>query len=147
MVTEPAHLLDVNVLVALSWPQHVHHQRAHSWFAARHSQQWATTPITEASFIRISSNTAVIPAAVSVADAVQALVAMRALPGHLFVPDDSSMADPVIDTTRLVTPRQVTDLHLINLAARNGVVLATLDTAVTTYLTEADRRYVELLSG
>lgn len=145
MVTEPAHLLDVNLLIALNWPQHVHHQRAHSWFAGRRARQWATTPITEAGFLRISSNTVVIPAAVTVADAVQAMVAMRALPGHLFVPDDSSLADPGIDTTRLVAYRQVTDLHLVNLAARAGVVLATLDTAIPTSLSEADRQFVELL--
>ncbi|MDQ3476547.1 MAG: PIN domain nuclease [Actinomycetota bacterium] len=145
MATERPHLLDVNVLVALSWPQHVHHHRAHSWFADRRSPTWATTPITEAGFVRISSNTAVIAAAVSVADAVQAIGALRALPGHTFVPDDSSLADPLIDLTRLVTPRQVTDFHLVNLAARSGALLSTLDTAILSYLIEADRRFVEVL--
>ena len=28
-------LLDVNVLVALAWPNHVHHTQAHRWFSAR----------------------------------------------------------------------------------------------------------------
>jgi hypothetical protein len=27
-------LLDANVLMALSWPYHVHHAKAHEWFAA-----------------------------------------------------------------------------------------------------------------
>lgn len=145
MATERPHLLDVNVLVALSWPQHVHHHRAHNWFAARRTRPWATTPITEAGFVRISSNPVVIPAAVSVADAVQAIGALRALPGHTFVPDDSSLADPKIDLTRLVTHKQITDFHLVNLAAGSGTVLVTLDTAILTYLGNADRRFVELL--
>ncbi len=145
MATDPAHLLDVNVLVALSWPQHVHHHRAHDWFAARNFRSWATTGITEAGFIRISSNPAVIASAVSVADAVQALVNMRALSGHVFVTDNSSLADPKIDTTRMVTHKQVTDIHLVNLAARSGTVLATLDTAIPTYLAEPDRRFVDLV--
>lgn len=145
MATEPAHLLDVNVLVALSWPQHVNHHRAHAWFATRNSRPWATTGMTEAGFIRISSNPAVIASAVSVADAVQALVAMRALSGHVFVTDNSSLADPMIDTTRLVTHKQVTDVHLVNLAACSGTVLSTLDTAIPTYLAAPDRRFVEVL--
>lgn len=145
MATDPAQLLDVNVLVALSWPQHVHHHRAHDWFAARTFRPWATTAITEAGFIRISSNRAVIAAAVSVADAVQALANMRALSGHVFVVDNSSLADPMIDTTRLVTHKQVTDVHLVNLAARSGTVLVTLDTAIPTYLAAPDRRFVDLV--
>ncbi len=26
-------LLDVNVIVALAWPNHVHHESAHRWFS------------------------------------------------------------------------------------------------------------------
>lgn len=145
MATEPVYLLDVNVLIALAWPQHVHHERAHSWFTAEAAGSWATTPMTEAGFVRISSNTALISEAASVADAVAALGTMRSLPGHAFLPDDSSLADPSIDASRMVTPNQVTDLHLVNLAARAGAVLATLDSAIPTYLAEPDRTYVRLL--
>ena len=28
-----AHLLDVNVLIALAWPSHAHHEAAHHWFS------------------------------------------------------------------------------------------------------------------
>ena len=31
------HLLDVNAIIALIDPLHVHHERAHAWFAARPS--------------------------------------------------------------------------------------------------------------
>ncbi len=30
-----AHLLDVNVLLALSDPMYIHHEAAHRWFAGR----------------------------------------------------------------------------------------------------------------
>lgn len=33
-------LLDVNVLVALAWPNHVHHVSARRWFAAEAAQGW-----------------------------------------------------------------------------------------------------------
>ena len=35
-------LLDVNVLMALAWPNHVHHAPARSWFNARRKSGWAT---------------------------------------------------------------------------------------------------------
>lgn len=35
-------LLDVNVLIALAWPNHVHHDAAGSWFARLRRTGWAT---------------------------------------------------------------------------------------------------------
>jgi predicted nucleic acid-binding protein len=37
-------LLDVNVLVALFQPDHVHHELAHDWFAENRQTGWATCP-------------------------------------------------------------------------------------------------------
>lgn len=145
MTGERCYLLDVNLLIALSWPQHVHHHRAHAWFAAEGRHRWATTPLTETGFVRISSKSALIPWAVPVAEAVAALAVMRASPGHSFLPDGSSLADPRIETGGLATTNQVTDLHLVNLAAESGAVLATLDSTIPSYLTEPDRAFVALL--
>jgi predicted nucleic acid-binding protein len=49
-------LLDVNVLVALFDPDHVHHEIAHDWFAEEGRDGWSTCPLTEAGFIRVLSN-------------------------------------------------------------------------------------------
>ena len=35
-------LLDVNVLIALVWPNHVHHEAARAWFTRRRKDGWAT---------------------------------------------------------------------------------------------------------
>ena len=40
-------LLDVNVLIALLDPNHVHHDLAQAWFESARSRSWATCPITE----------------------------------------------------------------------------------------------------
>jgi len=32
-----SYLLDINVLLALAWPNHVHHGPALTWFAASHA--------------------------------------------------------------------------------------------------------------
>lgn len=51
-------LLDVNVLMALGWSNHEYHEAAHAWLGTR--QRWATCALTEAAFVRLSSNPAVV---------------------------------------------------------------------------------------
>jgi predicted nucleic acid-binding protein len=41
------YLPDINLLLALSDPMHIHHQAAHRWFAETGQTAWATRPITE----------------------------------------------------------------------------------------------------
>jgi len=47
-------LLDVNVLVALFFPDHIHHDLAHDWFADHRHEGWATCPLTENGLIRVA---------------------------------------------------------------------------------------------
>ncbi len=123
-----AALLDVNVLIALAWPNHVHHAPAHAWFARRSTDGWATCAITETGFIRVSSNQRAIPDAVSLLEAAEVLRAMTAREGHAFWPDDVRLLDqPAPALARLTGHQQVTDAHLASLAARHGGVLATFD--------------------
>jgi predicted nucleic acid-binding protein len=49
-------LLDVNVLVALFDPAHLHHEGAHAWFGRNRSRRWATCPLTENALVRVLSN-------------------------------------------------------------------------------------------
>lgn len=138
-------LLDVNVLIALSWRQHVHHERAHRWFAQLGPRAWATTPVTELAFVRLSSNPSVVHRPVSTADALSALVQIRTLDGHAFLRDDTSLAAPTISLARLASPGQLTDVHLVNLAARHKAVLATLDRALPSYLERHDLGVVQVI--
>jgi predicted nucleic acid-binding protein len=46
-------LFDVNVLIALFDPAHVHHESAHAWWKANQSSGWATCPLTENGFVRV----------------------------------------------------------------------------------------------
>lgn len=118
-------LLDVNVLVALAWPTHVHHGMTRSWFVGRQGGDWATCPPTELGFVRLSSNPAVVEPALSPAEAVAAMAALRTIAGHDFWADDTAARD--LDTAAAVTYRHVPDAHLVALAARRGGTLATLD--------------------
>lgn len=142
-MTTELYLLDANVLVALANPQHLHHAAAHRWFAT--VRRWATTPLTEAAFVRLQSNPMVIGGDVPMPEVLGALRAMRAMDGHVFLPDDSSLAEPAIDLIAMIGHRQVTDLHLVNLAARAGARLATFDTAIRASLIGSDRDLVHLV--
>jgi hypothetical protein len=141
MTTELS-LLDVNVLVALAWPNHVHHDPAHTWFGQVRDRRFATCSLTESGFLRLATNSHVTGREVWLADAVALLTEIRSMTGHEFIADDSSLAAPVIDTTMATSGGQVTDLHLVNLAATNGAVLATFDRSIATMLTNSDRRHL-----
>lgn len=120
-------VLDVNVLVALAWPNHVHHALAHAWFGEHRAAGWATCPITESGFVRVSSNPAV-PHAVTPAEALSLLGRMRDVEGHTFLDDDTSLAvSPHVDRGRIVTHGLVTDAHLLAVARRHQARVATLD--------------------
>lgn len=128
-------MLDVNVLVALAWPNHVHHGTAHEWFRRRGPEPWATTPVTESGFVRVSSNRAALPTAVAPVEALELLGRMRLVPGHRFLPDDVELvigtgAAGMVDRERVVTHGLVTDAHLLALARHHGARLATLDRGV-----------------
>lgn len=122
------HLLDVNVLIALAWPNHTHHAVVQRWFLEFGRQAWATCPITQAAFIRISSNSAIIPDAVRPEQALSTLKELTANPGHHFWADDVSMAETSFAFPSLLTGhRQVTDAYLLALAVEHQGRLATLD--------------------
>lgn len=118
-------LLDVNALVALAWDSHVHHARMREWFAAHAADGWATCPLTESGFVRVSSNPKVLPHAIAATAAQAVLSALRVVGAHAFVPDDVSITDP--DVPAIAGHRQVTDAHLLALARRRGLRLVTFD--------------------
>lgn len=135
-------LLDVNVLVALSWDSHVHHRAAHREFARLSA--WCTTPVTESGLLRLSLTPALTGRPVRPTEALGQLAAIRRVRGWSFLDDDASLAEPVIDVRTLGGRRQVTDLHLVNLAAANGARLATFDAAIPESLAPDDRRHVDV---
>ena len=137
------HLLDVDVLIALYDPRHVHHSAARIWF--ERVDAWATTPVTETAFVRLLSNPVVMGEEVTPREAIAALDAVRHAPGHRFLTDDSSLAHAHIDLGALVGHRQVTDFHLVDLAARAGIRFATFDARLVAALSPDDRASVTLI--
>ena len=126
-----AALLDVNVLIALTDPDHVHHDLAHDWFAAEGATAWATCPLTENGFLRVLTNPGYHPAQMRPAAVASILRRMRARKGHEFWPDAVSLTDRNrFDLGLVAGHRQLTDVYLLGLAHARGGSLATFDRTI-----------------
>lgn len=121
------YLLDVNVLVAWGWCDHVAHERTAQWIATTRKQKAAkllTSAIPELGFVRVSVQRTA--GRVTVSEAGNALTGMLSSLGshHGFLPDDRP-------ATRFPEwcqrASRTTDAHLLELADAHGAKLATLD--------------------
>ncbi|MFT4230014.1 MAG: PIN domain-containing protein [Microbacterium sp.] len=124
------HVLDVNVVIALVDPLHVHHERAHRWFAGR-DDAWHTSPTVQNGALRILGhprypNSQPLPVVIK---SVSSLVSHH---GHEFLPDGVSLLTGDVRTDRMLASSQVTDAYLLALAASAGALLATFDTKLVT---------------
>lgn len=124
-------LLDVNVLVALFDPDHVHHELAHDWFADHGAKAWATCPITESGFLRVLTNPAYHGAELRLAALTPLLRRFCASRGHHFWHDAVSLRDPKqFDLSLVGGYRQLTDVYLLGLARQKDGCLATFDRTI-----------------
>src|SRR5579872_1495721 len=76
-------LLDLNVLLALAWPNHQFHAPASERLEG--GERWATCALTQLGFIRLSSNPAAVQATKTPAEAASLLAEMVADPLHVYV--------------------------------------------------------------
>ncbi len=120
--------MDVNVLIALFWPAHEHHEAAHRWFATRGRSRWATCPLTEMAFVRIVSNPAFSTDALTPVEAVSLLARNLTHPAHEFWPDHIGLVEALgSSAARLQGHRELTDAYLLALASRREGALASFD--------------------
>jgi uncharacterized protein len=123
-------LLDINVLLALFDADHVDHARARDWIKAEIRHGWASCAITQNGFVRIISQPRY-PNPVSPAEAVKRLAAAARTTHHEFWSCDLSVLDDAwIDSTRVHSPRQVTDVYLLALATAKKGRFVTFDQSI-----------------
>ena len=117
-VSGPA-LLDVNVLVALFNPNHIHHDTAHDWFAENHTDGWATCPITEQGVIRILANPKYWSEFERTSALVDRLATFCSSRHHHFWSDTVSLRDATLfNLSHISGHRQLTDVYLLGLARK-----------------------------
>lgn len=124
-------LLDVNVLVALFDPAHVHHEAAHAWFRRNRSRGWATCALTENAFVRVLSNPAYPGRRTTVEDATTRLRTFCSDQEHVFWAESISVRDPGrFHWNRVQGYRQLTDVYLLALSISNRGRLGTFDSTI-----------------
>jgi hypothetical protein len=124
-------LLDVTLLIALLQEHHAHYDRAHQWWAVNRAEGWASCPLTQNGFLRIVPQLR-FPEPAGTPDPFALLFDMIAATDHAFWPDDISLLDDkIIDRSRILGPKQLTDIYLLALAVEHGGRLVTFDRAVS----------------
>jgi toxin-antitoxin system PIN domain toxin len=120
-------LFDVNMLLALFDPGHIHHEAARAWWLTHRSEGWASCPLTQNGFARIISKPGY-QRPVALPTAVSMLRAQLSQSDHEFWPDAISIADDqLFDQSFILGPHQITDVYLLGLAVKHGGRLVTLD--------------------
>jgi predicted nucleic acid-binding protein len=110
-------LLDVNLILASRWTTHPNHPVAKAWIDSL--EKFYTSAITELGFVRVSLSIAY---RATWDEARETLEKLHARPGHQFLADDvDGLAPPETGA------KDTTDAHLVTLARRHGLKLATLD--------------------
>lgn len=135
-------LLDVNLLMALLWENHEHHERARGWL--RTIPEFATCPVSQLGFARISSHP-MLGYGMSPEQAFGVLRGLLADSRHCFVPDDLSCEDRILLTERIPGANHVTDHYLVALARQHHLTLATFDASLSRAFFE-EPGVVELVS-
>jgi len=138
------YLLDINLLLALTDPMHVHHEPAHQWFAEKAQHAWATCPLTENGFIRIASHPSYPNRPGDVATVFAILRQLCQATGHHFWPEDLSILETLLPDG-VITHSQITDVYLLGLAVHHKGKLATLDQRIQANAVRDGRQALELI--
>jgi len=133
------YLPDVNVLVSAHIKEHVHHDITRAWLQS--VPVFATCALTETGMVRLLATEAVNPQGTP-ALALAALSRLRLARSAVYWSDDSTLTTAFVDTTRITGPRQVSDFHLLNLAASRGGVMVTTDKRIEGAINPADRKHL-----
>lgn len=121
-------LLDVNVLIALTDLEHHHHLSAHDWFASSGGERLGICPLTEAGFLRVTTNPAFHPSSRTLEYAIAILQALKGRDDYWYCPIDRSWVNLTARfAARIRGHQQVTDAYLLGLAIQEKGVLVTFD--------------------
>ena len=143
-------LLDVNVLLALQWESHPHHAIAKTWYQANSHKGWASCALTQAGFVRISSQSSFESGGATLADVARGLNDFTTRSRHKFLSMDFDFEEVRRACTgRLFGHRQVADAFLLTLAIRHKIRFVSLDGGVAHLLaTDLERkRHLVILSS
>ena len=138
-------LLDLNVLIALTDPEHQHHQKAWKWFASSGKERLGICPLTEAGFLRVTTNPAFHPGPRTLEQAIAILQVLKGRDDYWYCPIDESWITLTAPfAAHIRGHQQVTDAYLLGLAIKEKGMLVTFDKGIQ-YMAGAEFRHNVLL--
>jgi predicted nucleic acid-binding protein len=141
-------LLDVNALLALLDPMHIHHQAAHEWYARRVDSVLLTCSHVENGVIRVASQPQYpnsLGTSAKVREHLQRFVGgiRRESCGE----NASLLDDAVLLKPKLLTPNRVADLYLLAMAVANQARLASFDRRIPAEAVAGGPAALEIIPG
>lgn len=125
------HLLDLNVLIALVDSAHQHYQKAQDWFISSGKYHWGLCPLTEAGFLRVTTNPVYRPKPRTFGEAITILQALKGHTNYWYWEIDKSWVELTAPfAAQIRGHQQVTDAYLLGLAIQQKGVLVTFDKGV-----------------
>jgi uncharacterized protein len=140
------YLLDVNLLYALHFSQHIHYATAQSWYVKQNRDTLATCSITQCGLLRLLM-IGVVGQTLEIEEARKVLNRFTQKSNHLYWADSPqvlALTQPIAH--RLQGHRQITDAYLLGLAAHNKAKLATMDKGIIHLAGKEFSEFVEYLS-
>lgn len=122
-------VLDVNVIIAAVFEDHVQHAGARCFVETL--KRCRTTPMTQGGFLRFATRPwknerkEERPPRLTMAEAQAKLAEFTAADGHVFLPDDVEFTE--LGLRSMQGHRQWTDAYLLRLARKHGLALASLE--------------------
>jgi toxin-antitoxin system PIN domain toxin len=128
ILSDACYLLDVNVLVARIFEDHIHHGIAREWFSTPRLE-WAICPFTEAGLLRYATTPG--RGGLSIGEATAILEKLTQHQGcryFFFSHGWQTLTKPF--SKRLHGHNQITDAYLLGLAVQERLILVTFDRAI-----------------
>jgi len=122
-------LLDINVLLALAWSHHVHHDAAHGWFAREAAAGWPTCLLTQTGFLRLSLNPQIVGISLDCQAALNLLQSLVIHPHHQYVETAPALTATSFGelVPNLMGYWQIPNATLLHLARVHDMKLITFD--------------------
>lgn len=126
-------LLDLNVLIALTDQRHEHHLRARNWFVSSGKNSWGLCPLTEAGFLRVTTNPVFRQDPQSLQHAIAILQSLKSVAGYWYCgikESDTWVRVTAPFAARISGHQQITDAYLLGLAIENEAALVSFDKGI-----------------
>jgi uncharacterized protein len=142
------YLPDVNVVLALLDPMHLHHEEAHAWYARRKKPVLLLCEHVVNGVLRVASQEKY-PNSLGTVQRVREVLRefCRKVPHQLCDRQAFLLDEAVVLKPMLLTPSTVSDLYLLALAVAHEARLATFDRKISVAAIEGGEAAMELVGG